>query len=79
MKSKKQPVMELVDKYIYKTTITQVDYDGVSYIVKCQEEEEGDVWEVSYDDDEYFDPIEVENDSDLGKQLITFCQNQSNK
>jgi hypothetical protein len=72
--------MELVDKYIYKTIITQVDYDGVSYIVKCQEEEEGDIWEVSYDasydDDEYFDPIEVENDSDLGRQLISFCQNQ---
>ena len=77
MKSKKQPVMELVDKYIYKTIITQVNYDGASYIVKCQEEgARGDIWEVSYDDDEYFDPIEVENDSDLGRQLISFCQNQ---
>jgi hypothetical protein len=76
MKSKKQPVMELVDKYIYKTIITQVDYDGVSYIVKCQEEEEGDIWEVSYDDGKYFGPIDVENDSDLGRQLISFCQNQ---
>ena len=80
MKSKKQPVMELVDKYIYKTTITQVDYDGISYIVKYHEDEEDDVWEISYDDDKRrYGNIEVENDSDLGKQLITFCQNQSNK
>ena len=80
MKSKKQPVMKLVNKYIYKTTITQVDYDGILYIIKYHEDEEDDVWEISYDDDKRrYGNIEVENDSDLGKQLITFCQNQSNK
>ena len=80
MKSKKQPVMKLVNKYIYKTTITQVDYDGILYIIKYHEDEEDDVWEISYDDDKRrYGNIEVENDSDLGKQLITFCQKQSNK
>jgi hypothetical protein len=65
--------MKVKEKYSYNTSITHVEYDGVEYIVKCQQDiDDENIWEIGYINDEYFDPIEIDMCSELADKLIEF-------
>jgi hypothetical protein len=68
--------MKLTRKKTYSTTYNYVEYKGTEYLIKCCEDELEDTWEIYYKHERWIDPIELDINSDLGDQLITFCKNQ---
>ena len=61
--------MQITDKTTYRTTVWTIETEKDTYHVTCQEGELYDSWYITSDEEG-----EIENDTELGYELIQLCE-----